>query len=152
MTAVTGAGPSPSDAPAPAICGASDLFAAPTSGTRPPLTRWNWSARWAPSEASGSGPTAQALLKGAQTVADNDCDYEHPHPDHPCGRHVINGVTRCPYCGNLDGSPECDAAGCWQPMTEELLDGLYLEAWGLHNDAPPAASDGEQTESCGGDR
>lgn len=57
------------------------------------------------------------------------CDFDHPHPDHPCGKRAIHGVTRCDHCGNLDGSPECDAAGCWEPFTEADLDALYLEAW-----------------------
>lgn len=59
------------------------------------------------------------------------CDWEHPHPDHPCGRRIIPGVTRCTYCGNLDDSPECDAAGCWEPVTVAHLDALYAEAWGI---------------------
>jgi hypothetical protein len=59
------------------------------------------------------------------------CDFDHPHPEHPCGRRVIYGVTRCLLCGNLDGSTECEAAGCWTPATEAHLDSLYAEAWGI---------------------
>jgi hypothetical protein len=66
----------------------------------------------------------------------SNCDFEHPHPDHPCGRQIIDGVTRCSYCGNFDGSPECKTAGCWQPATEADVDSLYLEAWGLTEPQP----------------
>lgn len=59
------------------------------------------------------------------------CDFDHPHPGQPCGRRVIDGVTSCSVCGNLDGSPECATAGCWLSFTESDLDGLYLEAWGM---------------------
>lgn len=54
------------------------------------------------------------------------CTFEHPHRGQPCGRQIIAGVTRCPCCGNFDESPECGAAGCWQPMTvaDLLLDNL----------------------------
>lgn len=70
----------------------------------------------------------------------SECAYKDQDrfADHPCGKPVIVGVTRCDFCGNLDGSPDCH---CWQPMTEELLDGIYLEAWGIHNDAEPTSSD-----------
>lgn len=54
------------------------------------------------------------------------CDFDHPHPDHPCGRRVIEGVTACSVCGRIDGSPDCK---CWTPATESHLDALYLEAW-----------------------
>lgn len=59
------------------------------------------------------------------------CDFDHPHSGHPCGRRVINGVTRCSVCGSLDGSPECEAAGCWQPATQRDLDELICEAMEL---------------------
>lgn len=61
-------------------------------------------------------------------MANPECDHEHPHPDHPCGRRIIPGVTRCSYCGNLDESPECEAAGCWQPATQRDLDELLTAA------------------------
>jgi hypothetical protein len=57
-----------------------------------------------------------------------DCEWEHPHPSHPCGWKIVPGVTTCHYCGNLDGSPECEAAGCWQPVTQADVDALVCEA------------------------
>ena len=73
----------------------------------------------------------------------SDCDFDHPHPEHPCGRRIIKGVTTCPYCGNLDGSMECKVAGCWEAITEADVDGLYLEAWGL---AAPTDREGRPTD------
>lgn len=64
-------------------------------------------------------------------TAPEPCDFDHPHPSHPCGRRIIPGVTTCQHCGHLDASPECREAGCWQPATEADVDGLYQEAWGL---------------------
>lgn len=52
------------------------------------------------------------------------CDFDHPHPDHPCGRRVVNGLTRCRYCGHLDNSPECH---CWRPATDKQMDGWDLQ-------------------------
>lgn len=60
-------------------------------------------------------------------VHSGTCDFgPGPHPGSPCGRRVITGVTQCSCCGNFDGSPECEAAGCWQPMTvaDLLIDDL----------------------------
>ena len=54
------------------------------------------------------------------------CAYEHPHPDHPCGRPIIDGVTACSFCGHLDGSLECR---CWTPI--ELVTDEELAAAGL---------------------
>jgi hypothetical protein len=65
-----------------------------------------------------------------------NCDFEHPHPEHPCARRVVEGVTRCTHCGNLDGDPACR---CWTPATEAHLDALYAEAWGV---ADPLLIDG----------
>lgn len=57
-----------------------------------------------------------------------NCDFDHPHPDHPCGLRRIVGVSPCSVCGNPVEGPDCD---CWEPFTEADLDSLYLEAWGL---------------------
>jgi len=48
-----------------------------------------------------------------------DCEFDAPHPQYPCGRWVIEGVTRCRHCGNLDGSGECH---CWIPATAAILE------------------------------
>lgn len=56
---------------------------------------------------------------------DEDCDFDHPHPTHPCGREIIEGITTCPYCGNIDSSPECH---CWIRATGAHLAELELEA------------------------
>ena len=56
------------------------------------------------------------------------CELDDPYPDHLCGRVIIDGVTTCSFCGNLDGSPECAAAGCWIPATQAHLDVLKLNA------------------------
>jgi hypothetical protein len=58
-------------------------------------------------------------------VNPDECDFPHPHPEHPCARQVIDGVTLCEFCGHLDGSPECD---CWVPATQAHLDELICEA------------------------
>lgn len=56
------------------------------------------------------------------------CDFDHPHPEHPCAKQIIEGVTCCIYCGNLDGDPACR---CWRPATESDVDALFAEAWGI---------------------
>lgn len=57
-----------------------------------------------------------------------DCTFPpHDFLEHPCGQPVIPGITRCPHCGNLDGSEECAAAGCWVPATQADLDALICE-------------------------
>lgn len=61
----------------------------------------------------------------AAQLAVLDCDFMHPHPEHPCGRRIVSGVTRCAHCGAVDGSPECR---CWQPATAEDLAELHREA------------------------
>lgn len=33
----------------------------------------------------------------------------------PCGRRIVNGITTCRFCSNLDGSPECK---CWTPVAD----------------------------------
>lgn len=70
------------------------------------------------------------------------CTFDHPHPGHPCGLQIIDGVTRCSFCGNLDGSPECAGSGCWEPFTEADLDVLHAEAMGLHGVADQLESEG----------
>lgn len=57
---------------------------------------------------------------------DMACDFEHPHPEHPCGSEVVRGITKCVYCGRVDGDRDCH---CWQPATEDDVDALMLDAW-----------------------
>jgi hypothetical protein len=70
----------------------------------------------------------QANKQQRSVMAVASCDWPHPHPDHPCGREVRVGVTRCSVCGNVDGSPECFAAGCWEDATQADVDALVVEA------------------------
>lgn len=64
-------------------------------------------------------------------------DIDH-FAEHPCGKPIIDGVTTCDHCGNLDGSPECAAAGCWVPATAAHIDSLYAEAWGIPDSGAPS--------------
>jgi hypothetical protein len=92
---------------------------------------------------AGDGQVVQPDVAVVPLIATTDhrcCEFDHPHPEHPCGRRVIPGVTVCPFCGNPDDSPECKAAGCWIPSTEAHLDSLYAEAWGIPD---PGATNAE---------
>ena len=70
-------------------------------------------------------------------MGEDECDFDHPHPEHPCARRVIDGVTTCTFCGHPDGSMECKVAGCWEAVTEADVDALYAEAWGIPDPLHP---------------
>lgn len=56
------------------------------------------------------------------------CEFPpHDPAEHPCGRRVVDGVTRCSVCDEFDGSAECEANGCWRPATQADLDALIVE-------------------------
>jgi hypothetical protein len=54
-------------------------------------------------------------------MADEPCEFPHPHPDHPCGRKPEEPGTPCRICGEatpLDGDA---CPSCWKPMTTPLF-------------------------------
>lgn len=62
-----------------------------------------------------SAGQANTYPNGTGYICGEGCTFEAPHGG-PCGREIIAGVTTCPYCGHLDDSEGCKAAGCWQPI------------------------------------